>query len=158
MVFRLIQPSDNKRLAEIIRSGIEEFGVPLEGTAHTDPTTDDLYMLFRKSGSVYWVAEVDGLILGGCGISPTPGLPDGCAELVRFFLSPEARGKGIGKYLMQRCFETAITLGYRQLYLETFPEMSSAVGMYEHMGFYYIPQALGNSGHYSCTIWMLKDL
>ena len=158
MKFRLIEPKDNQRLAAIIRQGIEEFNVPLEGTAHTDPTTDDLYNLFQKKGSIYWVAEIDGEILGGCGVSPTEGLPEGCAELVRFFLAPESRGKGIGKFLMMKCFESAVELGYRQLYLETFPEMASAVGMYEHMGFQFIPQALGNSGHYSCTIWMLKDL
>lgn len=158
MLFRPIEPKDNARLAQIIRSAIEEFHVPLEGTAHTDPTTDDLFTLFQKPGSAYWIAEEAGEILGGCGVSPTSGLPEGCAELVRFFLTPASRGKGIGKQLMQQCFDTAQSLGYRQLYLETFAEMSAAVGMYEKMGFHYIPQALGNSGHYSCTIWMLKEL
>ncbi|SDM17368.1 GNAT family N-acetyltransferase [Siphonobacter aquaeclarae] len=155
---RLIEPADNAALAAIIRNSIEEFGVPIEGTAHTDPTTDNLYQLFRTPGSIYWVEEQEGILLGGCGIFPTQGLPEGYAELVRFFLTAAARGKGLGKALMQRSLESAREMGYTHLYLETFGEMSAAVGMYEKMGFRVIDAPLGNSGHYSCTIWMVLEL
>lgn len=155
---RQIQPADNPFLARIIRASIEEFGVPVEGTAHTDPTTDNLYQLFRAPGSIYWVTEEEGTLLGGCGIYPTDGLPDGYAELVRFFLTPAARGKGHGKALMQRSLTSARELGYTHLYLETFGEMSAAVGMYEKMGFRLIGAPLGDSGHYSCTTWMVLEL
>lgn len=158
LLIREIQPGDNAALAAIIRSGIEEFGVPLEGTAHSDPTTDDLYNLFKTPGSRYFVAEEDGVILGGGGIYPTAGLPAGCAELVRFFLAPAARRKGLGVKLLVRASEAAQHAGYTSLYLESFPEMSRAVALYERNGFQYLPAALGNSGHHACTIWMLKTL
>lgn len=158
MIYRTIRKEDNERLAAIIRAGISEFDVPKEGTAFTDPTTDDLYELFLTPRSTYWVAEEDGIILGGCGIFPTPGLPPGCGELVRFFLAAEARGKGIGYTLMKKSFEAAKALGYEKLYIESFPEMMRAVSMYEKAGFRYLDAALGNSGHYACNVWMLKDL
>ena len=63
----------------------------------SDPTTDNLYQLFRAEKSVLRVALADGKPAGCCGIYPTKGLPDNCAELVKFYLSAEYRKKGIGK-------------------------------------------------------------
>jgi putative acetyltransferase len=158
ITFRKIQPGDNLALAEMIRSVLREYGIARPGTVYTDPTTDALYQLFETSRSVYWVVEVDGKLSGGCGIFPTEGLPEGCAELVKFYVSASRRGAGLGKLLMQKCFESAVELGYTQLYLESFPELAKAVGMYEKAGFHTIPHALGNSGHTACTLWMVKEL
>ena len=155
---RAIQPDDNRVLAELIRSVLREYGVARPGTVYTDPTTDALSQLFETPGSVYWVVEVNGELCGGCGVYPTEGLPEGCAELVKFYVSANYRGLGLGKLLMQQCFESAKGLGYKQLYLESFPELAKAVGMYEKAGFYSISHPLGNSGHTACTLWMVKDL
>ena len=89
---------------------------------------------------------------------PTEGLPEGCAELVKFYVSASQRGTGLGTLLMQKCFESAVELGYTQLYLESFPELGRAVGMYEKAGFHAILRPLGNSGHTACTLWMVKNL
>ncbi|MHC2993650.1 acetyltransferase [Pontibacter sp. HJ8] len=158
LTIRPIQPSDNEPLAILIRQVFREFKIDKPGTVYTDPTTDALYELFQQPASAYFVAEVDGEIVGGCGVYPTEGLPKGCAELVKFYLAAEARGKGIGNQLMQQSIAAARELGYKQLYLESFPELARAVSMYEKAGFRRISHALGNSGHYACNIWMLKDL
>lgn len=158
LTIRPIQPADNAPLATLIRKVFREFKIDKPGTVYTDPTTDALYELFQQPGSTYFVAEEAGAIIGGCGVYPTEGLPADCAELVKFYLSAEARGKGIGNQLMQQSIAAARELGYKQLYLESFPELAKAVSMYEKAGFRPIPHALGNSGHYACNIWMLKDL
>jgi putative acetyltransferase len=155
---RLIESKDNPAIATLIRTVFREFGIDRPGTAYTDPTTDDLYGLFSIPSSVYWIAEAGGIMTGGCGIYPTHGLPKGCVELVKFYVASPYRGKGIGKQLMEQCFKSARQLGYRQLYLESMPELDKAVGMYEKAGFRHLPERLGDSGHYSCGIWMLKDL
>ncbi|TPE40654.1 GNAT family N-acetyltransferase [Pontibacter mangrovi] len=155
---RPIQPTDNEPLASLIRTVFREFKIDKPGTVYTDPTTDALYQLFQNPASAYFVAEEDGVLLGGCGMYPTEGLPEGCAELVKFYLAADARGKGIGNRLMEQSIKVAQELGYKQLYLESFPELARAVSMYEKAGFRPLPHALGNSGHYACTIWMLKEL
>ena len=154
---RPISPNDNARLAALIREIFREFGIDRPGTVYTDPETDRLFEVFRNPGSVYWIAEEDGELLGGCGIFPTDGLPEGCAELAKFYLLPRSRGKGIGKQLMLQCFESVRQLGYRQIYLESFPELADAVSMYRKAGFTDLPHAWGNSGHFACTIWMVKS-
>jgi putative acetyltransferase len=158
ITFRNIEEIDNKELAGLIRTVFREFKIDRPGTVYFDPTTDDLFELFKTPGSVYWIAEEDGKMVGGCGIFATPGLPDGCAELVKFYLLTPWRGKGIGRKLMEICFESARQLGYKQLYLESLPELEKAVSMYLKSGFKHIPHALGNSGHFGCNIWMVKDL
>lgn len=155
---RPIQQQDNREIAELIRAVFREFKIDKPGTVYTDPTTDDLFSLFQTPRSAYWIAEENGVILGGCGIFPTCGLPDECTELVKFYVSSSSRGKGIGNLLMQKSIESAREFGYTQLYLESFPELSKAVSMYLRAGFKYLSAPLGNSGHYACTIWMLMEL
>lgn len=155
---REIQPGDNALLAGLIRSVFHEFGIPKTGTVYSDPRTDRLYELFREKGSCYWVAEEDGRVAGGCGLYPTDRLPEGCVELVKFYLLPESRGKGIGKALLEKCIESAKQMGYNQIYLESFPQLGRALNMYEREGFRQIEGPLGYSGHFACTLWMVKDI
>ena len=158
ITIRRINKGDNVLLAELIRKVFREFKIDKPGTVYKDPTTDSLYELFEDPGSSYWLAEESGVMLGGCGIYPTSGLPVGCAELVKFYLSAESRGKGIGKALMETSMLWAKEFGYMQLYLESFPELNKAVSMYEKAGFKTQLKPLGNSAHYACTLWMIKDL
>lgn len=158
LTIRSIKPIDNPLIAKIIRDTLTEFNANKPGTVFYDPTTDDLFHLFTTKGACYFIAELNGKIAGGCGIYPTPNLPNGCAELVKFYLTTSARGKGIGKALMLKCFDEATLLGYQQLYLEKMPELAVAVGMYQKLGFKCIDKPLGNSGHFGCNIWMVKEL
>jgi putative acetyltransferase len=158
MTFRPIEVEDNKEIAELIRTVFKEFKIDRPGTVYFDPTTDNLYKLFREPGSEYWIALENGKIVGGCGVYPTPGLPEGCAELVKFYLASSHRGKGIGRQLMEKTFESSKEYGYRQLYLESLPELNRAISLYEKAGFKFIPGPMGNSGHFGCNIWMLKEL
>jgi len=59
---------------------------------------------------------------------------------------------------MEMTFAKARELGYTQLYLESLPELGKAISLYEKTGFRRINKALGNSGHFGCDIWMVKDL
>jgi putative acetyltransferase len=157
-ILRTIQASDNAMLARIIRKSLEEFNANKPGTVYFDDTTDNLSAVFTADKSIYFVAEENSMILGGAGIYPTANLPEDTCELVKLYLAPAARGKGIGKLLMQQCFTAAKELGYKKIYLETMPELNIAVPLYEKMGFTYLDAPLGNSGHGGCDIWMIKDL
>ncbi len=155
---RNIEPHDNAAIAAVIRKVMEEHGIDRPGSVYTDPTTDQLYELFQREGSLYFVVEHEGKIAGGCGIYPTEGLPEGCVELVKLYLQAELRGKGIGELLIRRSIQAAKDLGYRQIYLESMPELNSALGLYKRLGFKPLKCSLGNSGHYACDVWMLLDL
>ncbi len=155
---RKIQPSDNKALASIIRASLAEFGANKPGTVYYDETTDHLFELFQKPGSNYFVAELEGSVIGGAGIFPSDGLPADTCELVKMYLQPQSRGIGLGRLLINKCLEFAITAGYQNVYIETMPELKKAVTVYEKFGFDYLKGPLGNTGHFGCDVWMLKKL
>ncbi len=158
-IIRTIKQEDNIALAKIIRDTLKEFNANKPGTVYYDDRTDHLFEEFsRAAGSIYYVAEYDGEIIGGAGIYPTENLPAGTCELVKLYLSSKARGQGLGKELMQKCIAAAKDLGYKKIYLETMPELTIAIPMYEKFGFTYLPAAQGNSGHTGCDVWMIKDL
>ncbi len=158
MIIRKVEQRDNEALAKLIREVFLEYKAPKENTVYSDPSTDQLFETFQHKGAVLWLAEEKDKILGCCGIYPTEGLPPNCVELVKFYLPASARGKGVGKTLMEKSIASAIELNYTQLYLESFPEFDKAVSIYEKQGFIKIDKALGNSGHTACTIWMIKSL
>lgn len=158
ITIRKIDPSDNKALAEIVRTSLAEFGANKPGTVYYDDTTDHLYELFQQPGSFYFVAVQHEKILGGAGIFPSEGLPQGHCELVKMYLCAEARGRGIGGQLIDKCLETAKGFGYRYVYIETMPELRKAVSIYEKYGFERLNGPLGNTGHFGCDVWMLKEL
>ncbi len=158
ILIRTIEPGDNKALATIIRDTLAEFKANKPGTVYFDETTDHLSDVFKTDGSIYFVAELDGEIMGGSGIYPTANLPEGTCELVKLYLSSKARGKGLGKILLQKCLAAAKELGYKKMYLETMPELTIAIPMYEKLGFTYLPAAQGSSGHTGCDVWMIKEL
>lgn len=157
-ILRKVEKSDNALLAQMIRKVFHEFKAPKKGTVYSDPTTDHLYELFQQPKSVLWVAEVDGVPMGCCGIYPTEGLPENCVELVKFYLALDIRGHKIGKILMEKSIDSAKELGYTQIYLESLPHYALAINMYEKNGFKHLEAPLGNSGHSTCNIWMLKAL
>ena len=155
---RNIELKDNEAIAKVIRAALTEFGANKPGTVYYDATTDHLFELFQTPGSVYFIAEIDGNIVGGCGIFPTEALPEDTCELVKLYLDKNARGTGLGKKLLLKAMDWAKVNGYNQVYLESMPELSKAVSIYEKVGFEKLNHALGNSGHCGCDIWMLKKL
>jgi putative acetyltransferase len=159
ITIRPIAPGDNAALARAVRNTLAEFGAAKPGTAYYDEATDHLYELFSQTArSAYFVAELNGEVLGGGGIFPTQGLPADTVEMVKLYLLPAARGWGVGKAIITHCFEAARAAGYARVYLETTDELTQAIPLYERLGFTYLPESLGDSGHFGCQIWMIKSV
>jgi putative acetyltransferase len=156
---RTIEEKDNAPLAQLIRTTLKEFGANHPGTVYYDSTTDILYQQFQnKPGSVYYVATVENTVVGGGGIFPSNGLPADTCELVKMYLYPEVRGIGLGRALIQKCIDFATEAGFKKIYIETMPELKKALSVYEKFGFQFIDGPMGDTGHYGCELWMLKEM
>jgi putative acetyltransferase len=159
VAIRPIQAADNQPMAEVIRGCFEEFNAPRTGSVYDDPVTDNLYHTFQQTPqSSYWVVTDNDQVMGGAGIFPSAGLPAGICELVKIYLHPAARGRGLARQLMQTCIDAARSRGYHSIYIESFPQFATAVSLYEKMGFTHIGAPMGETGHTSCSIWMLLRL
>jgi putative acetyltransferase len=159
ITIRTIEEKDNAAIANVIRRTLEEFGANHPGTVYYDDATDALYSVFQNTNrSIYFIAERNDEVVGGGGIFPSAGLPEDTCELVKMYLLPHVRGIGLGKKLIQQCIDFAKQAGYQNIYLETMPELKQALKTYEKFGFEYINHSMGNTGHFGCELWMLKQL
>lgn len=157
--YRKIEAADDARLAEIIRMNLEKHRLNIPGTVYFDPGLDHLSEFYTADPQkrVYFIAlDGNGEMIGGAGAAEFSGLPD-CAELQKLYLIDSAKGRGLGKQLVNLVESWAKSAGYRRLYLETHTNLAAAMKLYEKMGFRQIekPAAVvhGTMDHF-----YLKDL
>ena len=158
IVIREIKPEDNAQLEQVIRDCFHEFKIPLEGTAYSDDETPRMFESYQSEKEIYFVVEEKGVVLGGGGIKPLKDFEAEVCEIQKMYFSPKVRGKGYGKQMFDKCMHAAKDFGYKQCYLESAPQLKAAIRIYEKSGFTHLKGALGNTGHYSCGVWMIKDL
>ena len=114
---RPIRKEDNAAIALIIRAALEEFGANKPGTVYFDETTDHLFELFNSNQNcAYFIAEEDAVILGGAGFFHSEGLDDTTCELVKMYLSKNARGKAFGQQMINHCIEVAKQQGQVEMF------------------------------------------
>lgn len=155
---REIRIEDNPQIARVIRDVLIEFNVPKVGTAYADPQLDCMFETYQRPRSVYFVIEDNNRIIGGAGIHQLENENETICELQKMYFLPEARGTGLGSQMMQKCLEAAKAFNYQKCYLETMPYMEDAQKLYKKSGFDYISAPMGNTGHTSCPVWMIKEL
>ena len=158
IIIREIQKKDNVEIAAIVRNVLMEMGAPKVGTAYADPYLDSLFEVYAVPKAIYFVVENNGKIIGGAGVKQLDNSDENICELQKMYFLPEARGLGLGKKLMDLCLEKATEFGFDGCYIETMTYMEAAQKLYRKSGFEYLEQQIGNTGHNSCEVWMLKKL
>jgi len=158
MIIRKIKPADNPKIEQIIKSTILEFNLPMTGTAYEDSETKNMYQSYQGDREIYFILEDSGIVVGGGGIKSLKDNSAHVCELQKMYFAPEARGKGYGKLMFDKCIEAAKKMGYKQCYLETSTVLEAAIHIYQKNKFKHLDGPLGGTGHYSCGVWMLKDL
>lgn len=134
---RPIIPSDDPKIAAIIRSNLEEFHLDIRGTAYFDPELNCLsrYYDAEPDKRAYFIAvDEKENVIGGVGIAEFTGF-EHCAEIQKLYLTDEAKGKGYSKQLMHIAEDFARSAGYWSLYLETHTNLQTAIRLYERLGF-----------------------
>ncbi|HMC02380.1 MAG TPA: GNAT family N-acetyltransferase [Flavobacteriaceae bacterium] len=157
-IIRPIQQQDNQEIENIIRAIFPEFDLAMVGTAYEDSETPQMFESYQRSNEVYLILEINGKVAGGAGIKHLKDFDDDVCELQKMYFSPEVRGQGFGKIMIQHCLEQAKALGYKQCYLESASQLKAAIHLYNKFGFKNLDAPMGNTGHYSCGVWMIKDL
>ncbi|MFS4457089.1 GNAT family N-acetyltransferase [Maribacter sp. 2304DJ31-5] len=157
-VIREIQKNDNPEVAKVVRKVLVDLGVPKVGTAYADEALDHMYENYNVPRATYFVIEEDGKIIGCAGVAQLDNFEGNVCELQKMYFLEAARGRGLGTQMMNVCLERAREFGFDQCYLETMPYMEAAQKLYQKSGFTYIDAPMGNTGHYSCPVWMIKDI
>jgi GNAT superfamily N-acetyltransferase len=106
-----------------------------EGEADIGPTRD-ASMFVEPHGVFLVLRDDDGRAIGCGGIAR---FDDARGEVKRMYVLPEARGRGLGRRLLDELEAEARRLGYASVVLETGDRQQEAVGLYESTGYERIP-------------------
>ena len=108
--------------------------------------------------TLYFVAVLNGEVVGGAGVAPLSAADPLTCELERMYLRQDARHRGIGHALLERCIVAAKQFLYVRCYLETVTEMRDAVEFYGRHGFQDLQAPLGEATRRHHDRWMMKAL
>lgn len=109
-----------------------EFHLYLDIQHYDDEKENPSLKYALPDGRLYLDVSDDGIARGCIALRK---LSDGKGEVKRLYVRPEYRGKGIATALVERIVEDARNIGYKELYLDTLPELESAVRLYKSFGF-----------------------
>ncbi len=124
-------------------------GVPVdeEALAEEQPPAD----LVAPSGELLLVSlDDDPVAIGG-----VRDLAGPVAEVKSMYVSPSARGRGLGRRLLVRLEAIAATHGCRAVRLDTANHMTAAIALYRDLGYHEVPAY--NDGP-NADLWFERDL
>lgn len=125
--FRRAGPADATIVAAITDAAYAKW-VPVIGRK-PKPMVADHAVAIRDH--VVELAELDGAIVGL--IEFIPG--DDHLLLESIAIDPAARGRGLGRRLMQRVEERAVAMGYKRVRLYTNQAFATNLDFYRHLGY-----------------------
>ena len=157
-IIRAIKKEDNPSLAKVIRKVLLDLGVPKVGTAYADKALDCMFETYQVDRRVYFVVEENGTIVGGAGIAALENHDGNICELQKMYFLETARGRGLGELMIRHCLDAAVSFSFESCYIETMTYMTAAQNLYKKSGFQYLEGPLGDTGHFSCPVQMLKKL
>ena len=109
------------------------------------PTMERMHEVWLKDKSIVLTAELEGLVAGCCYVQPNfPGRARRIAN-AGYLVAGWARGRGVGKALLDRSLEEAKRLGFRAMMFNLVFEDNPARRLWEAAGFEVIgriPQAV----------------
>lgn len=130
-LIRSWQPSDRQPAFDLISSVLEEYGLIQE------PEGADRDVLevetFYQAGE-FWVVERQEKLVGTGAYYPIQRGRN-AVEIRKMYLLPEARGFGLGKFLLRELEQAIAAKGFEQIWIETASVLREAVQLYECNGY-----------------------
>jgi GNAT superfamily N-acetyltransferase len=123
---------DGNAVRTLVFSVLHEYGL------EADPDGVDADMLdieasyLERGGSFAVLIDSGGEILGSVGLYP---VNQRTCELRKMYLVPGARGRGLGKRLIEHALAEAKRLGFSRIELETSSVLQEAIRLYQRYGF-----------------------
>lgn len=164
LVTRLASPADIGRITEIYADAVIHGAASYELDPPSRSIMAERFEALRAEGYPYIVAEAEGVILGYAYASAFRARP-----AYRFiaedsiYVAPEAKGNGVGRFLLEALIEAVRVLGFRQLVavIGDGTEDSPSVRLHEKLGFLHSGRLEGSGykhGRWLDTVFMQLEL
>jgi putative acetyltransferase len=132
-IIRDWQESERLIAASIIEQVLAEYGLPWQ-PEEADQDVIEIEKYYLEKQGEFWVVETQSKIVGTSAYYPI-SRGNKSVEIRKMYLLPEARGKGLGKYLLKQLEITIQEKGFKEIWLETASVLKEAVQLYERNGY-----------------------
>ena len=138
LIRQMATPQDAEAFRALNEQWItEHFALEAEDRRQLD---DPVVAIVRPGGQVL-VAESEGAVVGCVALRPAG---DRVYELSKMAVTPQVRGRGVGRQVLQAAVDRAAALGASSLFLGSSTKLPAAVHLYEEVGFVHVaPEELG---------------
>ena len=134
MTIHLVQPQSEDDCAQA-RQLVEEYAASLNLDLSFQDFAHEIEHLtseYAAPAGAFLVAEENGAFFGCVAVRQ---FAHGVGEVKRLYVTPAARGRGVGRLLAEGIVAAAKQLGYTRLLLDTLPLMKEAHSLYVSLGF-----------------------
>jgi|GEM_PF-3610834 len=162
-VLRHIEARDNTAVEAIVTETLAEFDYTESCPANDKELANMARYIQHTPDANYYVIEdqSSGKIVGCGGFEPLKmnTTSERICEMIKFYVTPDYRDKGLGGQLLQQALHDATDYGYDTMYYEVTPRLFSK-SLFERLGFFFVEDKLGNNGHFhpEINIFVVKAL
>jgi putative acetyltransferase len=136
-----IVPARSERDIEDVRALFREYEASLAVDLSVQGIAAEIAALPGRyappTGALFLARDPNGQALGCVGVRPFDRT--GACEVKRLYVRPAGRGSGAGRALVEEAIAFARAAGYRDILLDSLPDMTAAVGLYRALGFAEVP-------------------
>jgi putative acetyltransferase len=131
---------------------LERFFVvePIDREVLSDPHTH----ILADGGRVLFAIDADGHAVGTVALKHEG---EGVYELTKMAVEPAQQGRGIGRLLMRGALDAYHALQGRELFLESNSKLTTALALYESVGFRHHPAPRPGSHYARADVYMVWE-
>lgn len=125
--------ADAPAVRELVFGVLREYGLAPDPDC-TDSDLADIEAAYHRRGGRFGVLvdEAAGQVLGSVGLYP---VDEQTVELRKMYLRRNARGRGLGRRMLEHALAEARRMGFARVTLETASVLTEAIALYRRYGF-----------------------
>lgn len=127
------QASDRRIAFDLIGSVLAEYGLTQEPNG-ADRDVLEVESHYLERGGEFWIVERNSKIVGTSAYYPI-SRGQNAVEIRKMYLLAEARGVGLGGFLLKELERSIAQNGFEQIWIETASVLKEAVQLYERNGY-----------------------
>jgi putative acetyltransferase len=130
-MIRAYREQDLEAVVLLVKSVLGEYGFAAN-VGGVEEDLRDVAITYERPRAGFWVAEIEGTIVGTVAIRPKD---EQRCELKRLYVRSSARGRGVGRALYAHAEAFARAAGYQRIWLDSSRRFVEARRLYERNGF-----------------------
>lgn len=130
--FREAVAEDSSAIRAVVFDVLSEYDLAPDRDGADADLEDVVASYGQRGGSFRVLVSPAGAIVGCGGLYP---IDRGEAEIRKMYFLPEARGRGLGRQLLQDLVDCARERGFERIVLETASVLDEAISLYRKNGF-----------------------